>query len=379
MAVSNSYLDVRQSGSYHIPELPLDIDLETKDVLKAVVAAHRSIAALRREAAKVPNQGILIDTLTLQEAQASSEIESYVTTQDELFQIGPGPSERLGAAQKEVARYRDALHTGQEGFLASQGLLTNNTIISVYQALKRTTGDYRRTPGTTLQNEFTRDVVYIPPQTLLEVKHHMAVLERYINEPDPTGWDPLIKMAVIHHQFESIHPFSDGNGRVGRIVNVMYLVQQGVLDIPILYLSRYITQTKARYYALLQAVREEGVWEEWVLYLTRGVQATADETTLLLRGINNLLVEYKKQIRRDFPKIYSHELLNALFRHPYTRIEHIVSETRVKRQTAARHLDALADAGLLSKQKRGRDNFYINTRLVALFLNRPGMIEEGGV
>lgn len=359
--------------TYQIPELPLEFEVETKPVLKAAAAAYRALSNLRRQAAKVPNQGILIDTLALQEAQASSEIENIVTTQDEVFRIGPTSNSRLDPRQKEVANYRDSLWIGHRGLVEMKGLITNNTLIAVFQNLKKNTGGFRSTPGTTLANEFTKDVVYVPPQSHNEIAGFMAKLEKFINEPDASDWDPLVKMAVIHHQFESIHPFPDGNGRVGRILNVLYLVQQELLDIPILYLSRYITQTKSDYYRLLQAVRDDGAWEEWILYILRGVEATADETTELLSGINELLFEYKNRLRDDHGRIYSHELLNTLFRHPYTRIEYVVQETGVSRQTASRHLDELADVGMVEKQKIGRDNYYINVRLVQLFLNRPSM------
>lgn len=362
--------------SYKIPPLPLDVDVESKAVLKSVAAAYRALSDLRRQAAKVPNQGILIDTLALQEAQASSEIENIVTTQDEVFRIGPTTSARLDPRQKEVANYRDSLWVGHQGLLNTGGLITNNIIIGVFQNLKKNTGGFRNTPGTKLENEFTKDVVYVPPQTEAEISKHMSVLETFINEPDSCAWDPLVKMAVIHHQFESIHPFPDGNGRVGRILNVLFLVQQGLLDSPILYLSRFITQTKPDYYRLLQAVRDEGAWEDWILYMLRGVEATALETSDLLSGINHLLFEYKNKLREEHSRIYSHELLNTMFKHPYTRIEYVVGETGVGRQAAARHLDELAAAGFLEKTKIGRDNYYINVRLVDLFLNRPSMVSQ---
>ncbi len=321
----------------------------------------------------MPNQGILIDTLSLQEAQASTEIENIVTTQDEVFQIGPISSPNLDPRQKEVANYRDSLWVGHTGLINQEGLITNNTLISVFQTLKKNTGGFRKTPGTTLANEFTKDIVYVPPQTHAEIQKHMDALESFINDTDLCDWDPLVKMAIIHHQFESIHPFPDGNGRVGRILNVLYLVQQGLLDIPVLYLSRFITVTKSKYYQLLQDVRDKGVWEDWILYMLKGVQETAIETTVLLEGINELLRDFKSEMRENHGRIYSHELLNTLFRHPYTRIEYVVKETGIGRQAAARHLDELSDAGLVFKEKRGRTNYYINSRLVDLFFNRPNM------
>jgi Fic family protein len=359
--------------SYDIPQLPLPFaaSLETKAVLKAATAAYRAVAAVRSVAARVPNDGILIDTLSLQEAQASSEVENIITTQDELFQIGPSSTDALGPAQKEVADYRDSLWQGHRNLLSSGGLITNNTMISIYQTLKRTTGSYRATPGTTLTNDATREVVYVPPQSRQEIERHMGNLEQYINDRSVCDLDPLVKMAIIHHQFEIIHPFPDGNGRVGRILNVLYLVQQEVIDIPILYLSRYVTQTKASYYRLLQAVRDVGDWESWIIYMILGVEATARETAWLLSELNALLIEYKNTLRNGHSKIYSQELLNNLFRHPYTRIEYLMAETGSGRQAAARHLDELCVAGLLSKHRKGKHNYYINVRLVDLFLKRP--------
>lgn len=362
--------------TYNIPKLPLDLAVETVGTLKLATAAYRALSSLRREAARVPNQGILIDTLSLQEAQASSEIENIVTTQDEVFRIGPGTSPRLDPRQKEVARYRDSLWVGHNSLIDSGGLITGNSIIAMFQALKRNTGGFRKTPGTTLANEFTKDVVYIPPQEETEIIRLMANLERFINDSTLSEVDPLIKMAIIHHQFESIHPFPDGNGRIGRILNVLFLVQQGLLDTPILYMSRYITLTKPKYYELLQRVRDEGSWQKWIEYMLIAVTETAVDTRELLAGINTLFSEYKNIIRDHHKGIYSHELLNNLFRHPYTQIEYVVQETGVSRQTAARHLDQLCAAGLLTKQKIGRSNYYVNDRLVSLFIDRPNMLEK---
>jgi len=198
----------------------------------------------------------------------------------------------------------------------------------------------------------------------------MAKLEKFINENDLSDLDPLIKMAIIHHQFESIHPFPDGNGRIGRILNVLYLVQQEVLDIPILYLSRYITTNKSEYYRLLQAVRDDGVWSEWILFMLKGITSVSGETEDLISGIRKLMTNYKGVIRSKYKNIYSHELLNTLFRHPYTKIEYVVNSVNVGRQTAARYLDQLAKEGLLVKTKIGKNNYFVNARLIELFVAR---------
>lgn len=361
--------------TYKIPTLPLDIEIESVENLKLAGRAYRALSSLRREAARVPNQGILIDTLSLQEAQASSEIENIVTTQDEVFRIGKGTSPRLDPRQKEVARHRDSLWVGHEKIIESGGVISLNSIVAMFQALKRHTGGFRCTPGTVLENDFTQDVVYVPPQSEAEIIPLMQNLETFINNDGEDGLDPLIKMALIHHQFESIHPFPDRNGRIGRILNVLFLVKEGLLDTPLLYMSRYITLTKPTYYELLQQVRDTGNWQDWIDYILVGVEATALDTRELLKGINLLFAEYKEEIRGNH-KFYTHELLNNLFRHPYTQIEYVVSETGVGRQAAARHLDELVEAGLLSKMKVGRTNYYVNERLVELFIDRPNMLEK---
>ena len=356
--------------SYRIPELPLPLHVETPSVLKALVDANRHLAELKGKAATIPNQGILISSLSLKEAKASSEIENIVTTQDELFQLSAFPDMPGSPAAMEVARYREALRYGFDEQRRMQGLLTNNMIIAMFRILKRTDGGFRDTPGTALKNDATGELVYIPPQDAGDVRRHMDALERFINvDGDTVGLDPLTRMAIIHHQFESIHPFPDGNGRIGRIINVLYLTRCGLLDIPVLYLSRYITQTKGQFYRLLQAVRETGEWEEWLLYILTGVRETAIESLRLVEGIRSLMAETKNRMRTSHAKIYSQDLLNNLFRHPYTRIEFVQNELGVSRPTATKYLDELAEGGVLHKHRSGRNNYYINSPLVALFVD----------
>lgn len=357
-------------SSYVIPTLPPSENLETKKVLKALTHARSALAELKGRAATIPNQGILIDTLSLQEAMASSEIENIVTTQDELFQIEAFPDAPGSPAAKEVARYRDALHYGFSELKSRQGLLTNNIIGGMFQILKQNSGGFRPGPGTTLVNDQTKEVIYVPPQDRNDIVRHMAALELFINEEFPEdGLDPLIRMALIHHQFESIHPFPDGNGRLGRIINVLYLTKCGLLESPILYLSRYITERKADYYRLLQATRDTGEWEPWVLFMLDGVAETSKETLRLVEGIRALMAEAKNRLRQEHPKIYSQDLLNNLFRHPYTRIEFVQNELGISRPTATKYLDELAESGLLAKHKLGRNNYYINRPLVDLFVH----------
>ncbi|MDV7201665.1 Fic family protein [Roseovarius sp. 10] len=352
--------------TYKIPALPPPVDFETLPILKALKEAHKNVAELKGRAGSLPNQGILIDTLTLQEAAASSEIENIVTTQDELYQMNTRLGLYPSPEAKEVALYGSALRLGFEQLHEKKGNISNSTIIALFQTLKRSTGDFRRTPGTALKNDRTGEIVYVPPQSFNDISRQMGELESFINEPLPENIDPLVAMAIVHHQFESIHPFPDGNGRIGRILNVLFLCKLGLLEIPILYLSRYITRNKGDYYRLLQATRDTGDWEPWTLYMLAAVSETAAETTRLVQGIRILMAETKKRLRDQHSKIYSQELINNLFRHPYTRIEYVVDEVGVSRQTAGKYLNELADSGLLKKMKIGLNNYYINGPLVDL-------------
>ena len=359
--------------TYLIAPLPPSTDLETVPVLKALAAASRALAELKGRAATIPNQGILIDTLALQEAKASSEVENIVTTQDELFQADVFPDGPQSAAAKEVALYRDALRLGYARLRDTGGLIPNSTLIDMFRLLKRRDDGFRVTPGTTLKHDATGEIVFVPPQGAYEIVQHMTDLERFINTDEASNLDPIIKMALIHHQFESIHPFADGNGRIGRILNVLYLTRTGLLDIPILYLSRHITRSKADYYRMLQAVRDDGAWEAWVLYMLQAVAHTAQTTLSLVEGIRGQMAQVKRRMRSELPNIYSQELLNNLFRHPYTRIEYVQKDLGLKaRQTAAKYLDVLAERGFVEKHQAWRNNYYINTSLVRLFLDVSG-------
>lgn len=362
--------------SYSIPALPPKAELETVHVLKLAAIAHRHLAELKGRCSSIPNARILIDTLMMQEAKASSEVENIITTQDEVFQTSLFPENPASAAAKEVALYRQAVGAGFERIKEQKGLLTNNTIISMFQILKRTDGEFRETPGTALLNETDGRLVYVPPQDPAEVRQCMGRLEQFINDDACCDLDALIKMAIIHHQFESIHPFPDGNGRIGRIINVLYLTRQGLLDLPILYLSRYITAHKGDYYKYLQSVREDGNWEPWLVYMLRAVADTSIETLRIVESIRALMADYKVRIRDLHRKIYSQELLNTLFRHPYTRIEFLVRELDITRQTAARHLDELTEAGFLTKHRIGKYNYYMNPPLVALFFEVSAPAEQ---
>lgn len=333
------------------------------DILKQLNAASRSLAELKGVAGSMPNQGILISTLGLQEAKDSSEIENIITTQDELFRELAFPDAAASAATKEVARYRQALRVGYEA-VKSSGLLTNNHILTIQAALERNFAGFRKLPGTALKSNDGR-VVYTPPQDAEAILALMADLERFINDDSLFDADPLLKMALIHHQFESIHPFYDGNGRTGRIINVLYLVKQGLLDVPVLYLSRHIVRTKGDYYRLLQDVRDSGNWEDWVRYLLLAVEHTAADAIATIRAIKAQLMDYKHRIRADY-RFYSQDLINNLFSYPYTRIEFIERDLKVSRLTATKYLDRLVDGGFLVKRKIGRSNYYVNLPLYGI-------------
>jgi Fic family protein len=329
-------------------------------VLKKLASTSRALAELKGLAASIPNQGILISALVLQEAKDSSEIENIVTTHDELFKDAVLAEALANPAAKEVLRYRQALRVGFAR-VTQMGLLTSNHIVEIQAELERNNAGFRKLPGTALKDGAGR-VVYTPPQDPAEIVRLMSELDRFINTPELFAADPLIKMALIHHQFESIHPFYDGNGRTGRIVNVLYLVKEGLLDIPVLYLSNYIVRHKADYYRLLQTVREQDRWEEWVLYLLAGVEETARHTMATVQAIKAALYDYKHRIRA-LHRFYSQDLINNLFTHPYTKIDFVQRDLKVSRLTATKYLDALAANGFVKKQKLGRNNYYVNVAL----------------
>jgi len=354
-------------STLHVPQSLIDhlsaARFETPAILKKLVSANRKLAELKGVAASMPNQSILINTLGLQEAKDSSAIENIVTTHDELFREaatrGLEGDAASSAATKEVARYSHALRVGFE-FVRDTGLLTGNHILQIQAALEQSRPGYRKVPGTTLKDGAGR-IIYTPPSPEL-LPDLMSDLERFINDSALFDADPLVKMALIHHQFESIHPFYDGNGRTGRIINVLYLVREGLLDVPVLYLSRAIVRTKSDYYRLLQSVRERDTWEEWVLYLLDAVEHTATDAIATIQAIKALLLDYKHRIRATH-RFYSQDLINNLCSHPYTKIEFIQHDLKVSRLTATRYLDVLAADGFVRKRKIGRSNYYINEPL----------------
>ena len=352
--------------AYSLKQFPPRADLQTVPVLRTLAEARAALGEMNGRATSLPNQTILLDTLFLQEALASSEIENIVTTQDEVFRVDP-LLDTGSVEAKEVARYRDAMRLGYRKWQENR-FISENMLIDMFRLLKQRDEGYRRIPGTVVRNMQTGRDIYTPPQDGREIEGHMQELASFINDEAPCDLDPLIKMALIHHQFESIHPFSDGNGRIGRILNILYLTHKGLLDAPILYLSRAINRTKPDYYRLLQAVRETGAWEKWVIYMLRAVDETAKLTLRIISGIRDLMAEHKKRMRDELPKIYSQDLLNNLFRHPYTRIEYVANDLKVGRQTARKYLKQLTARSFVDEVKAGRNNYYVNRQLVNLLV-----------
>lgn len=345
--------------------LPYDVEFETKPVLKKLAGAHRALAELKGVALTIPRQDILINTLTLQEAKDSSELENIVTTHDELFKGSLELNRMVSPATKEVQNYVTALKRGYE-LVIKKKVLTTNNIIEIQEVLEKNNAGLRKVPGTTLKNK-QGHIVYEPPQDQHEIRDLMANLEVFMNNDALTDLDPIVKMAIIHFQFESIHPFYDGNGRTGRIINILYVVLNDLLDIPILYLSRYIIRNKGKYYALLQGVRDYGNWEEWILYMLSAVEETSYDTIRLVNMIKNEMQAMKNTLRNNY-KFYSQELLNHLFKQPYTKIEFLQNELGVTRITATSYLNHLVEDNLLVKHKLGKTNYYINTKLMDALL-----------
>jgi Fic family protein len=346
---------------FELKKLPVEKDLETKKILKKLATAHRALAELKGVATSIPNESILINTLGLQEAKDSSAIENIITTHDDLYKAELNVKDIKSLNAKEVHNYIEALKKGFS-LTSERKLITNNIIVEIQSLLENNNAGFRKVPGTSLKNTSTGEIIYTPPQDVAEIKDLMSNLEIFINDNEFSELDPLIKMAIIHFQFESIHPFYDGNGRTGRIINVLYLVLQDLLNLPILYLSKYIIANKGDYYRLLQEVRDKDEWESWVLFMLNAVIETSNDTISVIEKIKNLLIEYKHKIRNDY-KFYSQDLLNNLFKHPYTKIEFLEEELGISRITAATYLNKLAEDGLLRKEKLGTANYYVNYRL----------------
>jgi Fic family protein len=345
--------------------VPKIIDLETPAILKQAIRANRWLGELKGAVKAIPNDGILIDALSLQEAKDSSAIENIITTQDDLYRADPDSEKYDSLAAKEVHHYADALKLGF-GRVRRQGFIRLADILDIQEILERNKAGLRRVPGTNLKNEQTGEVIYEPPQDPAEIVRLMDNLVAYVNRDEPNDPDALIRMAVMHYQFESIHPFHDGNGRTGRIMNILYLVLHGLIDLPVLYLSRYIVRHKQDYYKGLQNVRDRGAWEEWVLYMLVAVEETARATLEKVHGIRDQMQDMKRRLRKNHGHLYSQDLLNNLFRHPYTKISFLMRDLGKSRPTVVKYLEELSAAGILRKMKLGTTNFYVNDPLFTL-------------
>ena len=339
--------------------LPLPTNIETPTILKKAIFANRALAKLNGVAKIIPNQNILINSLVLQEAKDSSEIENIITSHDELFRAELDIASVTNET-KEVQHYREALLKGY-ALVKEHGLLLKRDIVAIQKELEQNDAGVRKQSGTVLRNMATGKVVFEPPQEYEVIQELLTNLEQYINEPNEI--DPLVNMAIIHYQFESIHPFYDGNGRTGRIINILYLILKELLDIPILYLSSYIIRHKADYYRLLQEVRTQENWEEWILYMLDGVEQTSLATIELVNGIHELMNETKVKIKSKLPKIYSKDLVEILFMHPYTKIDFLVEGLGVYRDTAARYLKKLEALGIVEEVKIKNSKYFVNVKL----------------
>ncbi len=346
-----------------LPLLPPDVaEVETPQVLKACINARVALAELKQAAQLIPNASVLINALPMLEARASSEIENIVTTADNMFRYMDASESAADPATKEALRYRRALFDGADHVRTSA--LSVAAAIEVCRTIKDEQLNLRANPGTSLRNSATGEVIYTPPEGQSLLREKLENWASFLNSP--SDLDPLVRMAIQHYQFEAIHPFPDGNGRTGRVLNVLYLVEQGLIDDPILYLSRYIISTKADYYRLLNEVTTEQAWSAWVLYMLKGIEETCLWTTDKIRSIRELMSHTGSFIQRRLPKIYSWELVQLLFMQPYCRIAHIVDADLAKRQTASVYLKQLVEIGILEELKVGRETLFVHPKYIEL-------------
>jgi Fic family protein len=350
----------------HLPTLPPAGETETKRTLKASVEASAALAELRGAGNLIPNQAVLINSIPILEAQASSEIENIVTTTDRLFRYANDGNADADPATKEALNYRKALYVGSD--LLKRRPVSTAMAATICSIVKGVDMDVRNTPGTALINQKTGDVIYTPPEGEGRLRDMLANWEQYLHDAEDV--DPLIRMSVAHYQFEAIHPFIDGNGRTGRVLNLLFLMEQKLLEIPVLYLSGYIIEHRAEYYQLLLGVTTEQKWEEWICYMLAAVTDTARWTTAKIGAIRDLLNETAERIKRDAPRIYSRDLAEIIFVQPYSRIGNLVDAKIAQRQSASQYLKALCDIGVLEERKSGREKLFINPALLKILTDR---------
>ncbi|MDQ3022044.1 MAG: Fic family protein [Bacteroidota bacterium] len=340
--------------------LPPKANLETVPILKKVTSARAALAELKGIAGVIPNQNILINTISLKESKDSSEIENIITTNDKLFKAISSNLKNIDSSTKEVIFYREALWEGYRELKKSK-VLTINAINSIQEKIINNNAGIRKLPGTKIQNIKTGKTVYTPPEGVQLLNKLLVNLETYINTNGDI--DPLIKLAIIHYQFEAIHPYYDGNGRTGRIINILYLILKQLLDIPVLYLSSYVIKNKGKYYDLLRSVTENESWEKWILFVLDGIEQTSRETIEKINEIKDLFQETIELVKNKAPKIYKKELIELLFENPYTKIDFVVKRNIAGRETASKYLSVLTKLGVLKIHKFGNENLYLNVKL----------------
>lgn len=374
MSKNAQNINMNWSADKPFNELPLLVDsknLETNAVLKACIPARVALAELKQAAELLPNQGLLINLIPLLEAKDSSEIENIVTTTDRLFKFSAEESQ-ADPMTREALRYRTALKSGYQQ-LSSRPLSTNMAI-EICSTIKGMQMDIRKVLGTTLSNQSSGEVIYTPPVGEAEIRRLLTDWENFLHTDNDI--DPLIKMAMAHYQFEAIHPFIDGNGRTGRILNVLYLIETGLLPLPILYLSRYIVQNKQNYYQLLNQLTRTGESDEWIIFILQGVQQTSVWTTQKIEAIRKLIADTTEYIRFALPKIYSYELVTVIFEQPYCRISNLTESGIAKRQTASVYLKQLCKVGILNEVQSGKEKLFVHPKLIQLMTEQSNRFES---
>lgn len=345
-----------------LPPLPPKQELETRAIWKLCTEARVALAELKQVGELIPNQSVLINTIPLLEAQASSEIENIVTTSDQLFRFADNQNNQSDAATKEALRYRTALHQGYQSI--RQRPLNTNLAVEICRTIKGSDLDIRRVPGTTLANDRSGEIIYTPPAGEATLRQLLANWEQFLHSHEEL--DPLVRMAVGHYQFEAIHPFTDGNGRTGRVLNILYLVDQQLLTLPVLYLSRHIIQHKADYYRLLLAVTQQQQWQEWITFMLTAVKETANWTSAKIHAVRQLQEHTATYVREQQATVYSRELVDQIFIQPYCRIGNLVDAGIGHRETSSKYLKALCDIGVLQEIKAGREKLFVHPKLLHL-------------
>jgi Fic family protein len=351
-----------------LPLLPPEVVLETPEILKQLATASRHLGELNGLCASIPDPAILINTISMQESKDSSEIENIVTTQDDLYEAAMESDDPAPAA-KEVLNYKEAIYKGLEIMRKRKNIVSINTMTEIVQAIKQNNAGIRNTPGTALKNAITGEIIYTPPEGAHIIREKLDNLERFINDNNYSTLDPLIKMALIHYQFEAIHPFIDGNGRAGRILNGLYLVQQELLPEPVLYLSSYVVRNKLLYYQLLRNVTENNNWHDWVMFNLTAITETAQLTTSKIRQMIRLKEKMEEELKEVLGSSFKPELLQLMFELPYLKIEVLEKRKMAHRQTASTWLKKLVAAGVLAEQKKGKTLYFINNRLISILAN----------